>query len=160
MWSGVLRECSFSKRVCRMLMTWGGLEVMLLVAWSLMASSLGWSLALGCKPAAFLRLLWYRLELFFHSWSSFFLRESASLRFDLFTITAMALWHRAGISSSSDGSGSCRTSLACVRVCVMLLGLVVIGVSVFCLGSMLFAVFLSLVMRLSCLVSDFRDGRV
>ena len=37
---------------------------MLLVVGSLMASSLGWSLALGCKPAAVLRLLWYRLGLF------------------------------------------------------------------------------------------------
>ena len=45
--------------------------------------------------------------------------------------------------------------LECVCVCVVLLGLVGIGVSVFGLGSMLFAVFLSLVMRLSCLVSDF-----
>jgi len=58
MWSGVLRECSFSKRVCRMSMTWGGYVLMLLVAVSLMASTLGWSLALGCKPAAVLRLLW------------------------------------------------------------------------------------------------------
>ena len=49
-------------------------------------------------------------------------------------------------------------SLACVRVCVVLLGMVVIGVTVFCLGSMLFAVFLSLVMHLRCLVSDFVMG--
>ncbi len=80
------------------------------------------------------------------------------MRFALFMITAMALWHRAGISSSSGGSGSCRTSLACARVCVVLLGFVVSGVSVFGLGSMLFVVFLSLVMRLSCLVSDFVMG--
>ncbi len=98
------------------------------------------------------------LRAFLYSWSSFFLRESASLRFALFTIAAMALWHRAGISSSSGGSGSCKTSLACVRVCVVLLGLVVNGVSVFGLGTMLFAVFLSLVMRLSCRVSDFVIG--
>ncbi len=80
------------------------------------------------------------------------------MQFALFTITAMALWHRAGISSSSDGLGSCRTSLACVRVCVVLLGFIAIGVSVFGLGSMLFTVFLSLVMRLSFLVSDFVMG--
>jgi len=41
MWSGVLRECSFSEWVCRMLMTLGGWEVILLVAGSMMASSLG-----------------------------------------------------------------------------------------------------------------------
>ena len=64
---------------------------MLLMAGPIMASSLGWSLALGFKPAAVLRLLWYRLGFFLNRWSSFFLRESASLRFALFTITAMAL---------------------------------------------------------------------
>ena len=45
-----------------------------------------------------------------------------------------------------------------MRVCVVLLGLVVNDVSLFGLGSMLFAVFLSRVMRLSCLVSDFVMG--
>ena len=80
------------------------------------------------------------------------------MRVDLFTMAAMALWQRAGISSSSDGLGSCRTSLACVRICVVLLGLVAFGVSVFGVGSMLFVVFLSLVMRLSCLVFDFVMG--
>ncbi len=73
----------------------------------------------------------------------------------LFMITAMALWHRAGMSSSLGQSGSFRTSLACVRVCMMCVELVVVGVLVFGLGSMIFAVFLSRVMRLSCLVSDF-----
>ena len=56
---------------------------------------------------------------------------SASLRFALFTIADMALCHSSEISYSSGGSGSCRTSLACVRVCVVLLGSVVICVSVF-----------------------------
>ena len=45
-----------------------------------------------------------------------------------------------------------------MRGCVVLLVLVVIGVSLFGLGSMFFAVFLSLVMRFSCLVSDFVMG--
>ncbi len=49
-------------------------------------------------------------------------------------------------------------SLAWVRVCVVFLVLVVIGVSVFGLGSMLLAVFLSLVMRLRCHVSNFVIG--
>ena len=70
----------------------------------------------------------------------------------------MDLWHKAGISPSSGGSGSCRTSLAWVRVCVVLLVSVVIGLSVFGLGSMVLAVFLSLEMRFSCLVSDFVMG--
>ena len=58
MWSGVLRECSFSKCFCIISMIRGGCVVMSLVVESRIASSLGWSLALGCKPAAVLRLLW------------------------------------------------------------------------------------------------------
>ena len=57
-WSGVLRECSFSKCVCSMLMIWDGFVVITLVFGSRMASSLGWLLALGCRPLAGLRLLW------------------------------------------------------------------------------------------------------
>jgi hypothetical protein len=45
-----------------------------------------------------------------------------------------------------------------VRVSVVLLVSFVIDISVFGLGSMLLAVFLSLVMRLRCLVSDFVMG--
>ena len=70
----------------------------------------------------------------------------------------MTLWHRAGISSSSGGSGNRRTSLACVRICVVCVGSVVIGVLVSGLGSMLLAVFLSRGMRFSCLASDFVMG--
>ncbi len=80
------------------------------------------------------------------------------MRLALFMVTAMALWHRAGMFSSSDGSGSCRTSLACVRVFVVCLMSIVVGVAVFGLGSMLLAVFPSRVMRLSFLVSDFVMG--
>jgi len=58
MWSGVLRECSFSKWVCSMSMIRGEYVVMLLVDGSRMPSTLGWSLALGCRPSAVLRLLW------------------------------------------------------------------------------------------------------
>ncbi len=78
-----------------------------------------------------------------------------SLRLALFEIMAMALLHRAGMSSRLDGSGSCRTSLACVWVCLVCWGSVVVGVLVFGLGSMFLAVFLSRVMRSSCLASDF-----
>ncbi len=45
--------------------------------------------------------------------------------------------------------------MACVRVCVVCDVLIVVGASVFGLGSMFLAVFLSRVIRLSCLVSDF-----
>ena len=51
MWSGVLRECSLSKYVCSMSTIWDGCVVTSWVVGSRMASSLGWSLALGCRPA-------------------------------------------------------------------------------------------------------------
>ncbi len=73
-------------------------------------------------------------------------------------IAAIALWQSVGISWSSGGSESCSILVACVRVCVLLAGSVVVGASVFGLGSMFFAVFLSRVIRLSCLVSDFVMG--
>jgi hypothetical protein len=82
------------------------------------------------------------------------------LRFALFTMAVVALLQRAGISSNSGGLGSYKTSLACVRVCVVFLELVAFGVSVLGLGSMFFDVFLNLVMRLSCLMSDFVMGGV
>ena len=50
--------------------------------------------------------------------------------------------------------------MACVRVCVVRVVSIMIGASVFGLGSMLLAVFLSRVIRLSCLVSDFVMGGV
>ncbi len=52
MWSGVLRECSLTKCVCSMSIIRGGCDVISLVVGSRMASSLGWSLVLGCMPAA------------------------------------------------------------------------------------------------------------
>ena len=84
----------------------------------------------------------------------FFRRGSASLRLALFMTMAMTLLHKDGMSSRLGGYGSCRTSLACVRVCLVCWGSVVVGVLVFGLRSMFFAVFLSRVMRFSCLVSD------
>ena len=82
------------------------------------------------------------------------------MRFALFMITAMALWHRAGMSSRSGGSGSCSTSVTCVRVCVVRILSMMIGVLACGLGSMLLAVSLSREMRFSCLVSDFVMGGV
>ena len=58
MWSGVLRECSFSKCVCSMLMICVGYVVISLVVGCLMTSSSGWCLALGCRRVTILRLLW------------------------------------------------------------------------------------------------------
>ena len=45
--------------------------------------------------------------------------------------------------------------MACVRICMVCVESVVISVLVFGLGSMRLAVFLSRVMRFSCLVSEF-----
>ncbi len=75
-------------------------------------------------------------------------------------IAAITLWHSAGISCSSGGSGSCNTSVACVHVCVVRVASIVIEASVFGSGSMLLTVLLSRVMRLSCRVSDFVMGGV
>ncbi len=50
--------------------------------------------------------------------------------------------------------------MSCVWVFVVLVGSVVIGASIFGLGSMFCAVFLSRVIRLSCRVSDFVMGGV
>ena len=91
---------------------------------------------------------------FLYRWSSFFRRESDSLRFALF----IALWHRVGMSSSFGGSWSCSTSVACVRVCVVRGVSMAFGVSVFGLGSKFLAMFRSFEMRFSCLVSDFVMG--
>ena len=56
---------------------------------------------------------------FLYSLSSFLRREFASLRFALFMIVVISLWHRAEISFRCGGSASWRTSVACVRVCVV-----------------------------------------
>ena len=50
--------------------------------------------------------------------------------------------------------------MACVRVCVVLVVSIVVVVSVLGLGSIVCAVFLSRVIRLSCRVSDFVMGGV
>ncbi len=50
--------------------------------------------------------------------------------------------------------------MECVRVCVVLVVSIVVGTSVFGLGSMFFAVFPSRVIRLSCRVSGFVMGGV
>ncbi len=80
------------------------------------------------------------------------------MRLALFMIVAMALLHKAGMSSRLGGSGSCSTSLACVWVCLVCCGSVAVVSFVFGLGSTFLAVFLSRVMRFSCLVSDFVLG--
>ena len=81
--------------------------------------------------------------------------ESTSLRLALLIIVAMALLHRARISYSLGGSGSCSTSLDFVWVCLMCRGSAVVSVLVFNLGSMFLAVYPSRVMCFSCLVSNF-----
>ena len=73
-------------------------------------------------------------------------------------ISAMALWQSVGIFRSSGGSVSCNICVACVWVFVVLVVSVVIGASIFGLGSMFCAVFLSRAIRISCRVSDFEMG--
>ncbi len=84
--------------------------------------------------------------------------DSTSLRFALLMIEAIALLHRAGMSSRLGWYGRRRTSLACVCVCVACWGLVVDGLLVFGLGRIRLALFLSFVMRFSVLVSEFVIG--
>jgi hypothetical protein len=79
---------------------------------------------------------------------------SMTLWFALLMIVAMALLHRAGMSSRLGGSVRRRTSLACVCVCVVCCGSDINDLVVFGLGSIRFALFLSFVMRFSCLVSN------
>ena len=117
-WSGVLRECSFSKCCWIMCIICVGCVLISFLIGSRIDSSLGWSFALGWSPEAVLRLLWYRLGLFLYCLSSFF-AERVSLRLALLMIEAMALWHNAGMSSSLGVSVSRSTSLAFVCVCVI-----------------------------------------
>ena len=100
------------------------------------------------------------MGLFLYSLSSFLRRAFASLRFALFMIGVIALWHKAGISSRCGGSASCSTPEACVQVCVVRVVSVAVGVLAFGLGSTFLAVFLSFEMHFSCLVSDFVMGGV
>ncbi len=81
-----------------------------------------------------------------------------SFRLALAMIAAIALWQSVGMSCNSGGLESCNILVACVRVCVLRVVSDVVGVSVFGLGSMFFAVFLSRVIRFSCRVSDFVIG--
>ena len=67
----------------------------------------------------------------------------------------MAFLHRAGMSSSLGESGSWITSVACVCVCLVCWRSVVSVLLYLGLESMRLAVFLSRVMRVSCIVSVF-----
>jgi hypothetical protein len=84
------------------------------------------------------------------------------MRLALFIIVAMALLHKAGMSSRLDGFGSFSTSLlACVIwVCLVCWKCVVDDVLVFGLGSIRLAVFMSRVIRFNRLVPDFVMGVV
>ncbi len=81
-----------------------------------------------------------------------------SLRFALLMIEAMALLHRAGMSSSLGESERWNTSVACVCVCLVSWGSIVGILLVLGLGSMRLAVFLSRLMRFSCLAFAFVMG--
>ena len=80
------------------------------------------------------------------------------MRLALFMIVAMALLHKAGMSSRLSESES--SSLACVCVCLVYWGSVVDGVLVCGLEIMCLAVFLSRVIYFNYIVSDFMMGDV
>ncbi len=82
------------------------------------------------------------------------------MRLALLMIEAMALWHSAGMSSSLGVSVSYSTSLAFVCVCVIRLGSLVGCIVCVGFGSIFWVVFLSLVIRLSCRVSNLVMGGV
>ena len=73
----------------------------------------------------------------------------------LFMIVAMALLHKAGMSSGLGKSESWSTLLACVWVFLVCWGSVVGCLLVFRMESIRLAVLLSRVMRFSCLISYF-----
>ena len=77
------------------------------------------------------------------------------MRLALFMMVAIAFLHKVGMSSRLGVSGSFSTSFACVWVCFVCFGSVAVVALFFYLGSKLLGVFLSRVMRFSCLVSDF-----
>ncbi len=93
-----------------------------------------------------------------YSLSSFLRSEVVSLLLALVMMEAMALWQREGMSSILGGSVSWRISVAVDSVFVRRCGSVVGGGACVDFGSMLWLVFLSLVIRLSCRVSDFVMG--
>jgi len=70
-------------------------------------------------------------------------------------INAMALYHSTGMSFSLGESGKWSTSDAFVCVCLVCWGTVVGVLLDLWMGSMRLAMFLSRVMRFSCLVSAF-----
>ncbi len=79
------------------------------------------------------------------------------MRLALLMIEAMALWHSAGMSSSLGVSVNYSTSLAfflfMIRFESLIGGVICVG-----FGSIILVVFLSLVIRLSCRVSDLVTG--
>ncbi len=141
------------------MMAWGW-DVISCVSGSLIVVRLGWSLALGWRPAMVFRLLWYRFGLFLYMSSSFFLSLSMSFLFALLMIVEIALWHNAGMSSMLGGSLS--WSIVEAWVCVWgvswlgpRFGWVCgVGVVVLLLVTRRLASFRSFVSRLSCLLSE------
>jgi hypothetical protein len=132
--------------------------VISLVAGSRVVCRLGWSLALGCRPAKVFRFRWYRLAIFLYNSFSFCCRVSTSCLIALMMIVAIALLHRDGISSMLEGSVSCNIFVASEMDVVSGGGE---GRSVCCWGLVCccrWTEFLSLARRCICLVSDFVIG--
>ena len=144
-------------------MAWGW-DVISFVSGSRIVDRLGWSFALGWRPAIVFRLLWYLFGLFLYVSSSFFLSLAMSFWFALLMIVEIALWHNAGMSSMLGGSVSCRIAVARVGGCVVSCEglssgwLCVCCVLVLVLVTRRFASFRSFVRRFSCLLSEFVKG--
>ena len=146
------------------MIAWGW-DVISFVFGSRIVVRLGWSLALGWRPADVFKLIWYLLGLFLYMVSSFFLSLSTSFRFALLMINEMALWHREGMSFMLGGSVSWR--MLETWVCVWVSSWLDTG-SWICLcggcvaGSLLvvwrLASFRSFVRRLSCLLFELDRG--
>ncbi len=114
--SGVVRECLSSLcdwTVSKMACDWDDISF---VFGSRLVARLGWSLALGWRPAEVFRFAWYRLGIFLYRASSFFLSLFMSSRFAFLMIEEMAWWHREGMSSMFGGSLSWRIVVAWVGV--------------------------------------------
>ena len=83
---GVVRECSCSKCDWTVPMIVLGWDVISVVFGSRMVVRLGWSLAMGWRPAEILRFAWYRFGLFLYRTSSCFRSLSVSFLLALLII--------------------------------------------------------------------------
>ena len=92
-WSGVAFVCSRAKCDVTSWMTSSGCVCVCLVVGFVRVVTLGWSLALGTKPAFILRLLWYCLGLLSYPVFSLSLFFCVRMWLDFLMIEPMAFVH-------------------------------------------------------------------